>query len=157
MVIKHWTFRASVGSPVPPRWQAVGWRGGDLPVLATYRPQRPSPPTASSPWECCWRLTCLLSPGGGWRSLCHDHTLQSERNQPAFDVVCVYAWSETPLSLSEGVFNLLSVLMWGCCTKVTSTYQIAFKPRGLPRCDKFWILKGEKSLVGEEGEEKKNG
>lgn len=134
-------FRASVGSPEPPRWQAVGWRGGDLPILATYRPQRPSPPTARSPWECCWRLTCLLSPGGGRRSLRHDHTLQV-REKPA-GLRCGVTWDTSALSLSAGVINLLSVLI--CGEKVRTAYQIAFE----------WILNGGKKNPSQETKEEK--
>lgn len=134
------TFKVSVGSSVPPSCLAMSWRGGDLPILAMYRPQRPSPPTASSPWECCWRLTCLLSPGGGWHSLCHDHTLQSERNLSMWCVWVCVTWNTSTLSSSGGVINLLSILIWGCCRKVTTIRS----PLTLTVCWDVTKMKGEK-------------
>lgn len=100
-------FKASVGNPAAPRWQAVGWRRGDLPILATYVPQRPSTPTASSPRERCWRLTCLLSAGEADVPPPQPHTL----------------WTQSMLTNTEGMMNL-SVLM---CRKVTTTWQITFR------------------------------
>lgn len=65
----------------------------------------------------------------------------------AFNVVCVrlcVTWNTSTLSSSEGVINLLSVLNWGCCRKVMTAYQIAFKPCGLAEMWQKMNTKGGK-------------